>query len=146
MIQLPPDFSEFLKLLNLRGARYLLVGGYAVSFYGTPRATGDIDVWIDRTPDNADKIVQVLEDFGFDVPSLSPELFTKENNVVRLGTPPLRIEVLTSISGVEFDECHQTRNVVRLGDVEVSFIGVEQLKINKKASGRLKDLADLESL
>ncbi len=146
MIQLPPDFSEFLKLLNLRGARYLLVGGYAVSFYGTPRATGDIDVWIDRTPANADKIVRVLEDFGFDLPSLSPELFTKENNVVRLGTPPLRIELLTSISGVEFDECHRARNVVRLGDIEVSFIGVEQLKINKKASGRLKDLADLESL
>lgn len=146
MIQLPPDFSEFLKLLNSQGARYLLVGGYAVSFYGTPRATGDIDVWIDRTPDNADKIVRVLEDFGFDVPGLSPELFTKENNVVRLGTPPLRIELLTSISGVDFDECHQARKVVRLGDVEVSFIGVEQLKINKKASGRLKDLADLESL
>ena len=146
MIQLPPDFSEFLKLLNSRGARYLLVGGYAVSFYGTPRATGDIDVWIDRTPDNADKLVQVLEDFGFDVPGLSAELFTKENNVIRLGTPPLRIELLTSISGVEFDECHKARSVVRLGDVEVSFIGVEQLRINKKASGRLKDLADLESL
>lgn len=117
-----------------------------MSFYGTPRATGDIDVWIDRTPDNADKLVQVLEDFGFDVPGLSAELFTKENNVIRLGTPPLRIELLTSISGVEFDECHKARSVVRLGDVEVSFIGVEQLRINKKASGRLKDLADLESL
>ncbi|MCH8851352.1 MAG: nucleotidyltransferase [Planctomycetes bacterium] len=146
MIQLPPDFSEFLKLLNSRDVRYLLVGGYAVSFYGTPRATGDIDVWIDRTPDNADKIVRVLEDFGFDVPGLSPELFTKENNVVRLGTPPLRIELLTSISGVEFDECHRARSVVQLGDIEVSFIGVEQLKINKRASGRPKDLADLESL
>jgi hypothetical protein len=146
MIQLPPDFSEFLKLLNSRSVRYLLVGGYAVSYYGTPRATGDIDVWIDRTPENADKLVRVLMDFGFDVPGLCPELFMKEHNVVRLGTPPLRIELLTSISGVEFDACHQARSVVNLGDVEVSFIGIEQLKINKKASGRLKDLADLESL
>lgn len=85
MILLPQDFKDFLKLLNSRQVDYLLIGGYAVSYYGYPRATGDMDVWIGINPENANKIVQVLKEFGFDVPSLSPELFLQENKVIRKG-------------------------------------------------------------
>ncbi|CCI02074.1 ParB N-terminal domain-containing protein [Microcystis aeruginosa] len=90
MMQLPPDFKDFLKLLNLRQVEYLLIGGYAVSYYGYPRATGDLDVWIAINPENAIKIVEVLKEFGFNVPDLSTELFLQKNKVVRMGHSPLR--------------------------------------------------------
>ena len=101
-IQLPPDFSEFLRLLNEYQVEYLLVGGYAVGYYGYPRATGDIDLWIATHPDNAERVVQVLEAFGFGGAGASAELFQQPDQVIRMGNPPLRIELLTSISGVDF--------------------------------------------
>lgn len=91
MIQLPKDFSDFLKLLNLKQIKYLVVGGWAVGYYGYPRATGDIDIWISREKENALKIVEALIDFGFNVPELSQELFTNENQITRIGVPPIRI-------------------------------------------------------
>jgi len=97
-IQLPSDFREFLKLLNSHDVRYLLIGGYAVNYHGYPRATGDMDIWVDRDPDNAEKVTTVLRQFGFR--QASQELFTEPGNVVRMGVSPLRIEVLTTISGV----------------------------------------------
>ena len=101
-MQLPPDFKDFLRLLNLKQVEYLLIGGYAVSYYGYPRATGDMDVWIAINPQNAAKVVEVLKEFGFDVANLSVDLFLQENKVIRMGIPPLRLELLTTISGVEF--------------------------------------------
>src|SRR5215471_14684564 len=104
-LQLPADLREFLKLLNAARVEYLLVGGYAVGYYGYPRATADMDVWVARSARNAAKLVQVLRDFGFGVKQLTPQLFLTGDQVVRLGEPPLRIEILTSISGVDFAEC-----------------------------------------
>ena len=102
---LPDDLREFLKLLNAKRVEYLLVGGYAVGHYGYPRATADLDIWVAISPANAHKLVRALKAFGFSVLKLRPELFLNEDRIVRLGEPPLRIELLTSISGVRFAAC-----------------------------------------
>lgn len=145
-LELPNDFKEFLRLLRAHSVEYLLIDGYAVGYHGYPRATDDLDVWIAITPDNADRVVKALSDFGFDVPALSVDLFLQPDQIVRMGVEPLRIEVLTSIGGVEFDECYRERLETTLDNVPVSLINLRHLKINKKASGRAKDLADLENL
>jgi hypothetical protein len=144
--QLPPDFSEFLKLLNAHGVSYLIVGGYAVGFHGHPRATADIDIWIPRQSDTASRLVSAIREFGFETPELSVDLFMRPDQVVRLGVPPLRIELLTSISGVEFEECAPRAVDAVLGGVPVRIIGLLDLKRNKRAAGRHQDLADLEHL
>lgn len=145
-IKLPPDFREFLKLLKANNVQYLLIGGYAVGYYGYPRATGDIDIWVAIHPENAQKLVSTLQEFGFDTPDLTTELFLTEKSIVRMGIPPMRIEILTTISGVRFEECFANRVVDLLDGVEVNLINLEHLKENKKASGRFKDLDDLEHL
>jgi len=145
-IRLPPDFKEFLKLLKEYDVRYLLIGAYAVNYHGYIRATGDMDIWIAIHPENAKKIVTVLKIFGFDHPDLNTELFLHEKKIIRMGVPPVRLEITTSISGVEFEECYQTRIVAELDGIEVNLIDLEHLKKNKKASGRPKDLAELEKL
>lgn len=145
-IQLPPDFKEFLKLLNSQKVEYLLVGGYAVGYHGYPRATVDMDIWVARHILNAEKLVIVVKEFGFNIPELSGELFLKENQVIRMGFPPLRIEIMTSISGVNFDECYAERVTELIEGVAVNLISLKYLKINKKAIGRHKDLDDLENL
>jgi len=146
MIHLPPDFKEFLKLLNAHQVEYLLIGGYAVGYHGYPRATVDMDIWIAMHPDNADRIVAVLKEFGFDPPELSPDMFLKEWQIIRLGVPPVRIEIATTISGVNFSECYTERVTDVLDGVEVNLISLKHIKANKKASGRHQDLADLEKL
>lgn len=145
-MQLPKDFKDFLKLLNSHNVKYLLIGGYAVGYHGYPRATGDIDIWIAISLENATKLVNVIREFGFDIPELVESLFLQEKNVVRMGNFPLRIEILTSISGVEFDECYQNRIMDFFDEVEIPIINLNDLKINKQASGRLKDLDDLQHL
>ena len=142
---LPQDFKDFLKLLNLHNVKYLLIGGYAVGYYGYPRATSDMDVWIAISHENAKKAKEVLFDFGMVSEDVSEELFLSDN-IVRMGLPPMRIEILTKIDGVEFERSYQNRNNVVIDDVEVPLISLEDLKINKKASGRHKDLNDLEHL
>lgn len=143
---LPADFKEFLKLLNFHHVKYLVIGGYAVGYYGYPRATADFDLWVALHPENAQKLVEVLKEFGFIPPNLSPELFLKENQVIRLGVPPLRIELLTTISGVGFKDCHDQRLNIEVDGIEIPLISLEDLKRNKKASARHKDLDDLEHL
>lgn len=144
---LPPDFKEFLKLLNSKQVEYLLVGGYAVGYHGYSRATADIDIWIAINSVNAHKVAQAIHEFlGFEVEGATPELFLQENKIARMGVPPFRIEVLTTISGVRFEECYAERVVDTLDDVEVPLISLKHLKVNKQASGRLKDLNDLEHL
>ena len=145
-VRLPPDFKEFLKLLNAHQVEYLLIGGYAVAYYGYPRATADIDFWIAVNPANAERIVTVLREFGFSPPELSPQLFLKDWQIIRLGVPPVRIELATTISGVNFAECYAQRVVDLLDGVKVNLISLQHLKLNKKAAGRHQDLADLENL
>jgi len=144
MILLPPDFREFLQLLNFHRVRYLLVGGYAVGYYGYPRATADMDIWIATGVENVGRVLSVLAEFGF--AEVDPKLFATDKQVIRMGLPPLRIELLTGVSGVEFEECYSKRATITLGEVEVSLIGLEDLKTNKAASGRYKDMNDLEHL
>jgi len=145
-IMLPTDFKEFLKLLNERAVEYLLIGGYAVGYHGYPRATNDLDLWVAVHPRNAGQIVLALRDFGFKVPELSAELFLREDNIVRMGVPPMRIELLTTISGVDFGACYARRVVDVLDGVQVNLISLDDLKTNKKAAGRYKDLDDFEHL
>ncbi|MEZ4646380.1 MAG: hypothetical protein R3E31_27265 [Chloroflexota bacterium] len=145
-IHLPPDFKEFLRLLNAHNVRYLLIGGYAVGYHGYPRATVDMDVWIAIHPDNARRIVTALKEFGFDLPEVEESIFLQEDKVIRMGVPPIRLEILTSISGVEFEKCFDERIVDKVDDIPVNLISLERLKQNKKASGRYKDLNDLEHL
>ena len=146
MIRLPKDFKELLQLLNSKKIEYLVVGGYAVALYGYPRATGDMDIWIASSKDNAHKTVEALKEFGFSSPELKEELFLEKEKNIRMGNPPLRIEILTSIDGVEFDECYRNKKTVTIDDIDVNFISLEDLKKNKRASGRYQDLADLENL
>ena len=141
---LPPDFKEFLQLLNSHGVEYLLVGGYAVGYYGYPRATADMDIWVSIEPANVEKVLRALAAFGF--AEVSAEIFLKEDRVIRMGVPPLRIELITGASGVTFIECYEKRTVAVLDDLKVNLIGLDDLKLNKKASGRYKDLNDLEHL
>jgi hypothetical protein len=144
--RLPPDFKDFLRLLAAHHVEYLLIGGYAVGYHGYPRATADMDLWVARTPENAGKLVSVLSEFGFRDTAGIAEVFLKENQIIRMGVPPMRIELATSISGVSFDECHDERVTDVLDGVDVDIISLTRLKENKRASGRLKDLADLEQL
>ncbi len=144
---LPPDFKDFLKLLNSKQVEYLLIGGYAVSYYGYSRATADMNIWIAINPLNAERVTQAIREFlGSTIEGATPELFLKENKIARMGVPPFRIEVLTTISGVDFAECYAQRTVEVFDDVPVNLISLKHLKINKKASGRLKDRNDLEHL
>jgi len=144
---LPSDFKEFLRLLDEKGVKYLIIGGYAVGYHGYPRSTGDMDVWIESTEENADRIVETLKEFGFDLPTLEPGLFLDPDRVIQMGHPPLRIEILTSVTGVSFAECYATRATEEMEDgTPLHFVGLKKLKENKRASGRHKDLDDLENL
>jgi hypothetical protein len=145
-IRLPPDFKEFFQLLNSERVEYLLVGGHAVGYYGYPRATGDLDVWIAVSEANAAGMARVLERFGFSKKAVSSALFLKENAVIRIGVPPLRIDLLTSVTGVDFTECFADRTKAVVDGVEVNIIGLDHLRANKRTIARAKDLDDLEHL
>lgn len=145
MIRLPQEFKEFLRLLHRHDVRYLLVGGWAVGLYGHVRATGDIDIWIAKDPENAASVVRVLHDFGFRGPEIVPELVLTEDHI-RVGLPPLRIELVMDISGVDFADCFARRVPKSLDGVKTWVIALPDLVANKRAAGRLKDLAELEEL
>jgi hypothetical protein len=145
-IRLPPDFREFCEFLNSEKVEYLIVGGHAVGYYGYPRATGDLDVWVAVSPQNATALVRALHKFGFRGESISAELFLKEKQVITMGVPPLRIDVVTTISGVDFAACYAGRVHAVIDGVPVDFIALEHLKANKRASGRPKDQDDLQHL
>lgn len=143
---LPKDFKEFLKLLDSNGVEYLLIGGYAVNIHGYVRTTNDLDIWVNVSAENATKIDRALRQFGFATAELTPNLFLVQNNVVRLGRPPVRIEVLTTISGVEFERCFAEKEIIQVEELLVPVISLARLRENKAASGRAKDLADLDNL
>lgn len=140
------DFKEFIASLNANGVRYLVVGGYAVAFHGHPRYTKDLDVWIEVSAENARRALQALEAFGFGGLEITPDDLTKPDQIIQLGYPPQRIDLLTSADGVSFAECHAARVEAELDGVRVCFIDLEHLKRNKRASGRHQDLADVENL
>ena len=140
------DFVEFLELLKDQKVKYLIVGAYALALYAEPRNTGDIDFFVDRSEENAQKILTVLKLFGFEGLGISIEDLTNENMVVQLGVPPVRIDILSSISGVDFDEAYSSKIKHKFGNTIAFFLSKEHLIKNKIASGRKKDLADLEAL
>jgi hypothetical protein len=145
-IELHPDFKDFLRLLSFHNVRYMLVGGYAVGYHGYPRATGDMDIWIETSGSNSKQIASVFREFGMPSETISEELFLEANKVIRMGVPPVRLEVITSASGVDFNECYVNRKVIEIDGIPVNFISLEDLKKNKHAAGRHKDLEDLEHL
>ena len=146
-IHLPPDFREFFQFLNANQVEYLLVGGYAVGYYGYPRATVDIDVWVAVSPENARRVLAALEQFGFGSGTgASLDLLDRPGKVVRMGVSPLRIEIQTQISGVSFGACYPRRVMAELDGIAVPLISLDDLKANKRAAGRHKDLNDIENL
>jgi len=138
--------EKFLRLLNENNIKYLLIGGYAVGYHGYPRATVDMDLWVATDKKNARKVVHVIRTFGFDVPELSIQLFSDKKKIVRMGVPPIRIEIFSNLDGVDFRECYAKKINDSIDGVPVKIIDLESLKKNKQASGRLKDLTDLEYL
>ncbi|OHD67607.1 MAG: hypothetical protein A2W19_11375 [Spirochaetes bacterium RBG_16_49_21] len=146
-LHIPEVFKDFLRLLDTHGVEYLLIGGYAVAFHGYPRATADMDIFIAANPENAARMNAVVKEFGFDVPDLSPDVFLKdEHKIIRMGLPPLRIEIMMAVSGVGFQECYEKRIEYKDGDLTIKIIDKENLKKNKKAAARYKDLSDLDYL
>jgi hypothetical protein len=145
-IHFPIELREFLRSLGIHHVEYLLVGGYAVGYHGYPRATGDMDIWIAMNETNARRVMDALDAFGFGDTGMTTELFTHADQIVRIGYEPLRVEIMTTISGLDFSEAYKERIVDEIDGVSVSIISADHLKINKRASGRLKDLADLDNL
>lgn len=126
------DFKEFVELLIKYKTEYLIVGGYAVGIHGHPRYTGDLDIWLNPTLENAEKVILCVNDFGFASVGLKVSDFTKEGNIIQLGFPPLRIDLLTEIDGVKFNECYNNRKEVEIEDIIVNFIGYWDLLENNK--------------
>ncbi len=140
------DFKEFIESLNDNGVRYLVVGGYAVAQHGHPRYTKDIDIWIEMTQENAARVIKALDQFGFASLGLKESDFLEADQIIQLGYPPSRIDLLTTLLGVEFGECYTSRIIVEKDGIPVNFIDLENLKKNKRATGRHQDLADVENL
>lgn len=140
------DFKEFIQSLNDNGVRYLVVGGYAVALYGYPRYTKDIDIWVEMAAENASNILKALDQFGFGSLGVNASDLTEPDRMLQLGHPPARIDILTTLPGVDFSECYSARTVVEVDGISINFINLENLRKNKKATGRHQDLADLENL
>ena len=140
------DFKEFIKSLNANGVRYLVIGGYAVALHGHPRYTKDLDIWIQISRENVARIIKALKDFGFESLGLTENDFLADDQVIQLGYPPNRIDLISQADGIEFDECYPSRQSLDLDGIKIDFIDLENLRKNKKASGRYQDLADLENL
>jgi hypothetical protein len=140
------DFIDFIELLNKYEVEYLIIGAHALAYHGRPRHTGDLDIWINPNPENASKLVIVLNDFGFGSLGLSTADFLKDGYVTQLGYPPLRIDILNSISGVEFGMAYKEKVTTLIDELKVNFINLSDFIKNKEATGRAKDLGDIESL
>ncbi len=145
-MELQPDFKELLQLFNKHKVDYLIVGGYALAQHGAPRYTGDLDLFVRPASDNAKKIMAALNEFGFGGLELSTSDFEQPGKIVQLGVPPVRVDLITSITGVSWQQAVEGKVLGSYGDVPVGFIGKQQFLTNKRAVGRKKDQADLESL
>lgn len=140
------DFKEFIQSLNDNQVRFLIVGGYAVAFHGHPRYTKDIDIWIEISRQNAERVVNALTQFGFTSLNLTADDFLEPGIVIQLGYPPNRIDLLMGLVGVDFAACYASRIQTEIEGVILPFIDLENLILNKRASGRLQDMADVENL
>lgn len=145
-MEVQPDFRELLALFNAHKVDYIIVGGYALAFHGAPRYTGDLDIFIKPDPNNAQRILDALDDFGFKALGLTMDDFERPDNVVQLGVPPVRIDIITSLTGVSWEQAFAGRKKAKYGDIPIYYLGREQFINNKRALGRKRDLADLEAL
>jgi hypothetical protein len=145
-LMLNRDFKELLELFNAREINYLIVGGYALAVHGVPRYTGDLDLWVWLADSNARKILAALQDFGLGSLGLTIEDFTTSNRVIQIGYPPVRVDIMTSIDAVTFDEAWKSRIIVAMDGLDVPIISRQHLIANKQSTGRFQDLADLEKL
>jgi hypothetical protein len=145
-VRLPPDWSEFISLLFAHRVRFLIVGAHALAANGRPRATQDLDIWVEPTPDNAERICAALIAFGFAGLGSAAAEFAQPNRMATLGRPPLRIDVMTSIDGVAFGDAWAERLEAPFGAQTVAFLGRRLLIENKLATGRTKDRLDVELL
>jgi hypothetical protein len=145
-MEVQKDFRDLLELLNAHKVQYMIIGAYALAFHGAPRYTGDMDILVKPDPANAQRMMAALNDFGFGSAGLSAADFETESKVVQLGFPPVRIDIVTSITGVSWEEAASGRVEAAYGDVRVYYIGRRQFIENKRALGRKKDLADLEAI
>lgn len=145
-MEMQEDFKELLALFGKNKVEYVVVGAFALAYHGVPRYTGDLDILINAVPDNAVNIIHALKTFGFGSLKLDPSDFTKSDQVVQLGYPPVRIDIITSITGVSWEEADAGKSVYESDDMEIFFLGRKELIRNKKETGRIKDLADLEAL
>ena len=145
-MKLDKDFNEFVALFVANDVRFLIVGGYALAAHGLPRATGDLDAWVWINPENALKVLSSLEEFGFTGLGITTDDFTRADSIVQLGYPPYRIDILTSIDGIEFNAAWENRLMVNLDGIEVPFISRTDLILNKRLVGRPQDIADVKRL
>lgn len=143
---LAQDFEDFVKLLNRHKVEYMVVGGYALAFHGKPRHTGDLDIWIGISESNAEKMLQVVKDFGFGSLGFTKKDFLKEGYVTQIGYPPLRIDILNSIDGVEFEQAYKNKLSVDLDTLKIDYIGLKDFIQNKQSTGRARDLTDVKEI
>jgi hypothetical protein len=145
-VKLEKDYEDFLKLLNKNNVEYCIVGAFAIALYSIPRYTKDIDILINPNVNNAKKIVQTLKEFGFNNLNINEEAFTKKGQIIQLGYEPIRIDILTSIDGCNFQEIWKNKIIGKYGNTKIFYIGIDELIKNKKATNRKQDQADLEIL
>jgi len=146
LMVLEKDFKEFLELLGRNGVKYLPIGGYAVVAHGYSRYTKDMDIWVDISSDNAAKIVKTLQDFGMASLGLAEPDFLEPDTFIQIGLPPVRIDILNTVAGLDFATAYTSRIQQEIDGVQVSLIGLDDLRKNKLASGRTQDLLDYEKL
>ena len=145
-MDLAPDFNEFCGLLNVHEVEFVIVGAYALAFHGAPRFTGDLDILVKPTEKNGERLIAAVSAFGFPTEAFTPADIASGRKVIQMGVEPVQIHVMSDISGVSWDDVWSTRTEARVGGRAVFFIGREAFIRNKKASGRLQDLADVEAL
>lgn len=143
---LAKDFEDFIKLLNKHQVEYMVVGGYALALHGKPRHTGDLDIWINVSEENADKLMFVINEFGLASLGLQKNDFLEEGSMVQIGYPPLRIDLLNTIDGVEFNEAYKNKLSIDLDGLKTDYIGLNDFIRNKTSSGRAQDLSDVKEL
>jgi hypothetical protein len=145
-MELAPDFNEFVGSLNAHHVEFLVVGAYALALHGAPRFTGDLDILVRPTPDNLGRLLDAVRAFGFPATTLTPEDLLDPRRMLQMGIEPVQIHIMTSITGVTWHEAWEDRVAARLGDHDAHFIGRAAFLRNKRAAGRLKDLADAEAI
>jgi len=145
-MEIQQDYRDLLASLNAHGVEFIIVGAYALAYHGAPRLTGDLDILVDVSGENSVRVMDALREFGFESPDLAPEDFQQPDNVIQLGVPPLRVDILTTLTGVSWAEASSGKVAAAYGDVPVFYLGRKEFVANKRALGRKRDLADIEAI